>query len=50
MVWYQDKVKKTLEEHLELELKEKRAIDYSIRRDQGEEDKLCKMLGPEIEW
>jgi hypothetical protein len=51
--WYQDKVRKTLEEHLELELKGKKVVDYSIPNDQAafeEEDKICKMMGPEIEW
>jgi hypothetical protein len=53
VIWYQNKVRKTLEEHLELELKEKRVVDYSIPRDQAafeEEDKICKLMGPEIEW
>lgn len=50
MIWYHNKLKKTMEEHLELELNEKRAVDYSIPKDQAEEDKVCKMLGPEMEW
>jgi hypothetical protein len=53
VIWYQDKVRKTLEEYLELEKKEKKIVDYLIPRDQaafGEEDKICKMMGPEIEW
>jgi hypothetical protein len=51
--WYQDKARKTLEEYLELELKGKKVVDYSIPNDQAafeEEDKICKMMGPEIEW
>lgn len=53
VVWYQDKVRKTLEVHLELEMKEKKMIDYSIPNDQAafvDEDKICKMMGPKIEW
>jgi hypothetical protein len=52
-VWFRNKVRKALEEHLELEVKEKKMIDHSISRDQaafGEEDKVCKLMGPEIEW
>lgn len=38
---------------MELEKKEKKMIDYSILKDQaafGEEDKICKFMGPGIEW
>lgn len=50
VIWYQTKPKKTMEEHLEFGLKEKMTIDYSIPRDQADEDKVCKILGPELEW
>ena len=51
--WYQDKVRKTLTSHAELEMKEGKAIDYSIPKAQKEfeyADPVCKMMGPEIEW
>ena len=51
--WYQDKVRETLTEHAELETKEGRAIDYSIRKEQAAfeaADPLCQMMGPEIQW
>ena len=53
MKWYQDKVRETLTEHAELETKEGRAIDYSIRKEQAAfeaADPLCQMMGPEIQW
>jgi hypothetical protein len=51
--WYQDKVRKALVEHAVLEAKEGKNIDHSIPKEQaeyGEEDELCKLLGPEFEW
>ena len=39
MVWCQNKLKKTLEEHLGLEVKGTRSIDYSIQQDQADRDK-----------
>jgi phenylpropionate dioxygenase-like ring-hydroxylating dioxygenase large terminal subunit len=51
--WYQDKVRKTLVEHAEMEQKEGRPVDYSIPAEQRqfeEEDALCKMMGPEVDW
>ena len=50
VIWHQTKSKKTMEEHLGFGLKEKRTIDYSIPRGQVDEDKVCKVLGPELEW
>jgi hypothetical protein len=46
-------VRETLTRHGELEMKEGRAIDYSIPVKQKEfedNDAVCKMMGPEIEW
>jgi hypothetical protein len=51
--WYQDKVRKSLVEHAELEEKEGRSIDYSIplkQREYADSDALCKLMGPEVEW
>jgi hypothetical protein len=51
--WYQEKVRKSLTEHAELEIKEGKAFDYSIPAKQKEfedGDPVCKMMGPEIEW
>jgi len=51
--WYQDKVRTALTQHAEMEIKEGKAVDYSIPKEQGrfdQEDALCKMMGPEIEW
>ena len=50
VLWYHAKLKKTLEEHLCLELRESMALDYSIPKEQVEEDQVCKMLGAETEW
>jgi hypothetical protein len=36
-----------------MEIKEGKAVDYSIPKEQGKfdgEDALCKLMGPEIEW
>ena len=36
-----------------MECKATRVVDYSIPRDHAafeDEDKVCKMLGPEFEW
>ena len=46
-------MRKTLTEHMEMEMKEGKAVDYSIPKEQGafeEAEPLCKMMGPEIEW
>lgn len=51
--WYQDKVRKTLLEHAEIEQKNGRAVNYSIpekQREYEEEDALCKIMGPEVGW
>lgn len=53
MKWYQDKLRKSVTDHAELEAKEGRNIDYSIPEAQGSyegNDKLCKIIGPEYEW
>jgi hypothetical protein len=49
VIWYQTKLTKTLKERLALEM-ERRAIHYTILRDQAEEDEVCKKLGPELGW
>lgn len=51
--WYQDKVRKSLTEHQEMEAREGKVVDYSIPEKQkkfNEEDAVCQLLGPEIEW
>ena len=53
MKWYQDKVRETLTQHAETEMREGKAVDYSIPKEQAafeEADAVCKMMGPEIEW
>ncbi len=53
MKWYQDKVRETLREHAEMEIREGRAVDFSIPKKQAafeEADPICKMTGSEIEW
>jgi hypothetical protein len=51
--WYQDKVRKSLSEHAELEKKLEKNVDYSIPAQQAEHDEsdpICKMMGPEMDW
>ncbi|KAG4439938.1 hypothetical protein IFR05_004564 [Cadophora sp. M221] len=51
--WYQDKVRKTLLEHKEMEIKEGKIINYATPVEQGafeDGDALCKLMGPEFEW
>ncbi len=46
--WHQDKVRKTLKEPVEMEMKEGEAFDYSIPKEQAafeEADSLCNMMG-----
>jgi hypothetical protein len=47
--WHQDKVRKTLKEPVEMEMKEGGgAFDYSIPKEQAafeEADSLCNMMG-----
>ena len=53
MKWYQDKVKKAVTEHAQLEAKEGRNIDYALPQAQAkydQNDELCKIIGPEYEW
>lgn len=53
MKWYQDKVRKTLTEHVALEKELGKTVDYSIPAKQAEfdaSDPVCQMLGPEVEW
>jgi hypothetical protein len=51
--WYQDKVRETLTQHAEMEMREGKAVDYSIPKEQAafeEAGPVCKIMGPEIEW
>ncbi|KAI9726691.1 MAG: hypothetical protein M1834_008956 [Cirrosporium novae-zelandiae] len=51
--WYQDKVRTSLLEHIQLENKLGKNFDYSIPHDQreyDESDPICKHMGPEYEW
>jgi len=51
--WYQDKVRETITEHAEMEIREGKAVDYSIPSEQAEfveADPVCKIMGPEIGW
>lgn len=51
--WYQTKVKQIVTDHAKLEAEEGRNIDYSIpqaQSDYGQNDDLCKLIGPEYEW
>lgn len=51
--WYQDKVRKALTEHAEMEKELGKAVDYSVpakQREYDESDPVCKLVGPEIEW
>lgn len=53
MKWYQEKVRESLTGHGKLEMEEGKAIDYSIPSQQKafeDDDPVCKMMGPEIEW
>jgi hypothetical protein len=46
-------VRSSLTEHLEMEARKGKVIDYSIPEKQKafeDADSVCKMLGPEIEW
>lgn len=47
--WYQDKVRETLTQHAEMEIREGKAVDFSIPKEQAafeEADPVCKMMGP----
>jgi hypothetical protein len=51
--WYQDKVRERLTQHADMEMREGKAVDFSIPKEQcafEEADPLCKMMGPETEW
>jgi len=51
--WYQDKVRKSLEEHAQLEKELKMKVDFSIPQEQAayeESDPVCKLIGPEVDW
>ncbi|KAK5551796.1 hypothetical protein LTR46_010153 [Exophiala xenobiotica] len=51
--WYLDKVRDMLVRHAELEKAEGKNVDYAIPKaqaDAGEEDAVCKLVGPEYEW